>query len=295
MIDDGALIGEPALTGDPDPTDGPAVAGGPALTGAVLAPLRARYAHWLGLDADQVLTDREEAAEDVRAMQLVLRLERGDPPSWHGAVAAAATAAAAICLDPRTEPGGEWYQAVADYCAGHIRKVTRRARATQWDALAELPGVYVSVAGAEVRAVVPGPVADLDKRMAKLQVGGTDAPVDEPGPGPVPPFLDLWIPPEPVMTLGKTMAQAGHAGMIAAALLAGDDVPMLNRWATNGLAAVVHRTDADGWTTVLDRLSDPVAAWADGLLAVRDAGFTEIAPGTVTVVARAPRSGDVSR
>ena len=74
-------------------------------TGTALAPLRARYLHWLELDDASVLADRDEAAEDIRAMQLVLRLERGDPPSWHGAVAAAATAAASICLDPRSEPG----------------------------------------------------------------------------------------------------------------------------------------------------------------------------------------------
>src|SRR5699024_1254227 len=47
----------------------------------VLAPLRVRYAHWLGLDAAQVERDREEAVEDVRALQLVLRMERAQPPS----------------------------------------------------------------------------------------------------------------------------------------------------------------------------------------------------------------------
>ena len=45
-----------------------------------------------------MLADREEAAADVRAMQLVLRMERADPPSWHRALAAAATGAAAICV-----------------------------------------------------------------------------------------------------------------------------------------------------------------------------------------------------
>jgi len=61
----------------------------------VLGPLADRYAHWLGLDATQVVRDREEAAQDIRAMQLVLRMERADPPSWHRALAAAATGAAA--------------------------------------------------------------------------------------------------------------------------------------------------------------------------------------------------------
>ena len=55
--------------------------GGYPLTEA-LAPLRERYAHWLQLDPSQVRDDREEAAQDIRAMQLVLRMERATPPSW---------------------------------------------------------------------------------------------------------------------------------------------------------------------------------------------------------------------
>jgi peptidyl-tRNA hydrolase len=168
--------------------------------------------------------------------------------------------------------------------------VTRRARATQWDAVGELPSVLVQRSGAEVRAVLPGPVTDLDKRIAKLQVGGTDAPVDPPLPELPVPVLQLWIPPEPVMTLGKTMAQSGHAGMIAAALLAGDDRTGLAAWTAAGCPARAIRVDAQQWASLLAAVADPVAAWADGLLVVRDAGFTEIAAGTITVVARASRS-----
>jgi peptidyl-tRNA hydrolase len=259
-------------------------------TGAALAPLRERYTRWLGLDEAAVLADRDEAAEDIRAMQLVLHLERGEPPSWHGAVAAAATAAAVICLDERSEPGGEWFAAVAAYCRGHIRKVTRRGRAGQWDAIAELPSVLVERAGAQVRAVLPGPVAEVDKRLAKLQVGGTDAPVDAALPELPPPLLQVWIPLEPVMTLGKTMAQAGHAGMIAAALLAGGDPAGLVAWAAAGCPARAERVSLPVWTSLLAATADPAAAWDDGLLVVRDAGFTEIAAGTITVIARAPRS-----
>ena len=262
---------------------------------AALAPLRARYRQWLGLSDEQVRTDRDEAAADVRAMPLILRMERSQPPSWHAALAAASTAAAAICLDPRVARGGEWHDAVVDYCAGHIRKVTRRARGAQWAAVQELPGVTVELGGTEVRALLPGRVAELDPRVSRLQVGGTDAPVDD-----APDWsslgvidestaLQVWLPPEPVMTLGKSMAQSGHAGMIAAALLAGQDgdPAALDGWAAAGFPTVAHGRTAD-WPT----LSAAVAA-EDGwtrrrLLAVRDAGFTEIPAGTITVIARAP-------
>jgi len=108
--------------------------GGTTELGATLAPLRDRYLHWLRLDADEVLADRDEAAQDIRAMQLILRMERAEPPSWHRALAGAATAAAGICLDERSALGGEWHDAIRDYCLGHIRKVTRRARGAHWAA-----------------------------------------------------------------------------------------------------------------------------------------------------------------
>ncbi|TKV61299.1 hypothetical protein FDO65_06755 [Nakamurella flava] len=288
----------------PPPPDG-TVGGGVGLSGlsvsgiaAVLAPLRERYRHWLGLSDAQVRSDREEAADDVRAMPLILRMERSAPPSWHAALAAAASAAASICLDPRAAPDGPWHDAVADYCAGHIRKVTRRARGAHWAAVQDLPGVTIDLGGTEVRALLPGRVAELDSRVSRLQVGGTDAPVD-PAPdwaqlGAADPAaaLQLWLPSEPAMTLGKSMAQAGHAGMIAAALLSGPDTAsgdaaVLDSWAAAGYPTVTQGRTAD-WSA----LSAAVAA-ADGwsaqrLVAVRDAGFTEIPAGTITVIARAP-------
>ena len=270
----------------------------PPELGSALVPLRERYAHWLALSFDEVERDREEAAADIRAMQLVLRMERQDPPSWHSAMRAAVTGAASLCLDPRSQPGGDWFEAVRDYCFGHIRKVTRRARGAHWVAAQDLPGVTVEVAGTQLRVLVPGLVSELDPRISRLQVGGTDVPVDpEPGPeagadsgaaGDA--VLRVWTPTEPVMTLGKAMAQAGHAGMIAAALLADTDQSALRRWARHGCPAVVRRSAPAPWAGLLDAVADERRGWAgDRLLAVRDAGFTEIAAGTVTAIAAAPR------
>jgi peptidyl-tRNA hydrolase len=257
--------------------------------GEVLAPLRARYAFWLQLDEQQVLLDRDEAAADIRALQLVLRMERDRPPSWHVALAMAASASAGVCLDARSEPGGEWFTDVRDYCAGHIRKVTRRARGAQWEATAELPGLTWTDGDTQVRALVPGRVEVLDKRVSKLQVGGTDVAPDPVPATASPGALQIWLPPEPVMTLGKAMAQTGHAGMIAAALLL-EQPDRLQRWIDDGLPAAVRRADARQWAELQAGVSDSGAGWREqGLLAVRDAGFTEVAPGTVTAIARIDR------
>lgn len=94
------------------------------------------------------------------------------------------------------------------------------------------------------------------------------------------------------MTLGKTMAQTGHAGMIAAALLSGDDPAALAGWYEAGCPAIARRVDAEGWQHLRKRVADPGQAWTGSrLLAVRDAGFTEIEPGTITVMAELSDSG----
>lgn len=267
-------------------------------TAEALRPVAARYAVWWGMSEQEVLVDRDEAAHDIRALQLVLRLERDATVSRHRALELAAAGAALLCLDERSEPGGEWFEPVRQYCVAHIRKVTRRARGAQWEATAALPGLTLSDQGAEdagcvteVRVLLPGPASELDKRVSKLQVGGTDLPWDPPparsGNEPV---LRLWVPEQPPMTAGKQMAQTGHAGMIAAALMAADDDATLADWAAAGCPSAVTSATPAEWATLSAALDDPAAAWrTERLLGVRDAGFTEIPAGTVTVIARAPR------
>lgn len=120
-------------------------------------------------------------AEQVRAMPIVLRLEKVDPPARTPLLEAAAAAAVAVCLDGRTAPGGEWYGPVHDWLDVQIRKVSRRARGAHWSAVAELPGYTASRDGAEARALLPTRPAELPHQVSRLQVGGTDLPPDEPG------------------------------------------------------------------------------------------------------------------
>jgi len=211
----------------------------------------------------------------VRAMPMILRMERAAPPTRTDLLEAAATAVVAVVHDPRSAPGGEWHDEVRVWSDARIRKLARRARGAHWLAVQELAGVTVAVGTAEVRALVPSLVADPPREVARLQITGSDLPVDEPGPPPAG-MPVLWINPAVEMTVGKAAAQVGHASMLLAQTL---DAATLAEWAVTGFRCAVRTPSARRW-------ADVVAA--EGAVPVRDAGLTEVAPGTVTVIGRYP-------
>jgi peptidyl-tRNA hydrolase len=188
---------------------------------------------------------------------------------------AAAEAAVAVCLDERAAPGGPWYDDVRAWTDGRIRKIARRARGAHWRAVQDLDGVTVAAGSAEVRALLPGPVDDVPREVSRLQIGGTELEADDPGP-PEPGRPLIALSPRVEMSLGKAAAQVGHASMILAAV---------RGWTRARPFAVRDATPA-GWDELLADVERGTA------VAVRDAGFTEVDPGTVTCVARdVPRTG----
>ncbi|MGH3931560.1 MAG: peptidyl-tRNA hydrolase [Pseudonocardiaceae bacterium] len=253
-----------------------------------LVPLAARYATWLGLPAEATADTGDEDPASVRAMPLILRMERDEPPLRSALLEAAGSAAVALCLDERSQPGGPWYPEVAPWVLGRIRKVVRRARRTQWLAVTDLPGVTVEHHGAQVRALLPWLVADAPKAVTRLQVSGTDLAPDDPGPPPDD-LPVLWLASSPALTAGKAAAQVGHATMLLAALLSAEGRSAeLDRWAAQGYRCAVRTASGQRWARLSGR-QDPSRAWRKhGVLIVRDAGFTEVAPGTVTVAAQWP-------
>ncbi|MFG1999492.1 hypothetical protein ACGFNU_10140 [Spirillospora sp. NPDC048911] len=206
------------------------------------------------------------------AMQLVVRAEKADPPSHEAVCEAAATAVVELLTDPRAaDPEGEWHEAVREWEARRIRKVARRARGVRWPEVQALPGVTVDVNGAEVRAFVPAPVAEVPPQIAKLQVAGLDlTPDEDPKPPPEPPYAALALNPDITITTGKAAAQCGHAAQL---LLRQAAQPGIEAWLPGGLR--FHLTRDVPWHDCVQHAA----------VAVRDGGFTEVPPGTMTAIA----------
>lgn len=256
--------------------------------GSVLDPLTARYASWLRLPEAATADTSDEDPENVVLMPMVLRIERKAPPTRTAMLEAAGAAALAVCLDERCKPGGEWHEAMHGWVSGRIRKVARRARGTHWEAVQALPGRTLEVGDAQVRAFLPMRVADMPKELTRLQISGSELESDLPGP-PSAQRPILWLNPDVPMSAGKTAAQVGHATMIMAALLHGEGAEAeLESWAETGYRNSVRVADAETWQR-LHLGDDPETAWrVRRVAAVRDAGFTEVDPGTVTVLAQWP-------
>ena len=210
---------------------------------------------------------RDPPGEAPWAMPIVVRAEKGAEPTAAAVAEATATAVVQLLDDPRSV-NGEWHDEVQRWLDGRIRKVARRARGAKWDAAAELPGVTVSHAGAQVRAFVPGPTDAVPPQIAKLQVAGLDLDPGTPSAA-APGILPIAVTPHVTMSPLKTAVQVAHAAQLALALA---DV---DRWRAAGFGVRLVRPDAEGWA----RLS------ASARVVVRDAGFTEIPPDTQTAIA----------
>ncbi|MEU6346643.1 peptidyl-tRNA hydrolase [Streptomyces sp. NPDC046977] len=209
-------------------------------------------------------------------LPLVVRIERDAPPSRTDALETAARAVLLLRSDERaTADGGEWAEAVHDWEDARIRKVVRRARGAEWRRAEALPGITVTGKSAEVRVFPPVPLDGWPKDLARLQVSGTELEDPEAPAEPEPGTPVLWLNPDVEMSAGKAMAQAGHGAQLAWLALSAADRQL---WRETGFALAVRTARPEQWQ----------ALTSGTLPVVRDAGFTEIAPGSCTVVADHP-------
>jgi len=121
----------------------------------------------------------------------------------------------------------------------------------------------------------PVPNDDWPAELGRLQVSGTEL-EDPQAPGAVAAGTPvLWLNPELPMTAGKAMAQVGHAAQLAWWRLGPAE---RSEWKDSEFDLAVRVAEGQ-------RFADLVAS---GLPVVRDGGFTEVAPGSCTVVADLP-------
>jgi hypothetical protein len=148
-------------------------------------------------------------------------------------------------------------------------KVCLRARSDgQWQGVLEEPH---ALAGDAVAALPPRRRSERGPLLERLQAMATDlgaAPETAPDrPG----ALTYLLNPDAPMSSGKTLAQIAHAAVMAA------DSGRFEPWVEAGCPARVLAPSASDFAAAAER--DDLAA------CVADAGLTEVAPGTVTVVA----------
>lgn len=212
-------------------------------------------------------------------LTLVLQVEKAERPAQTDALETAARAVLAILADERSagegEDEGEWAEAMRGWQDARIRKVVRRARGAEWRRAEALPGITVTGGTAVVRVFPPVPLDEVPKDLAKLQVTGTD--LEDPEELPV--LADgtpvIWVNPGLTMSTGKTMAQVGHGVHLAWFELSDPD---RKAWQEDGFRLAVRTATPALWKDLM----------ASGLPVVQDAGFTEIDPGSYTVIADHP-------
>lgn len=199
--------------------------------------------------------------DDPYAMYYVVRK---DVPLTFGQSMDVAGAAAVRCLhelghDPRYEQAfAAWHD--------RARKVALRAGAEEMEQVrAETP---CAVAGDVLLCLPPMRKSERTPLLAALRPF-TDAPrPKDPPPPPQEPALVYVIRPGVIKTMGKAMAQAGHAAIAA------DEEKGLRP----SPSRVVAATDED-W---------PVLRARPDAVVVTDGGHTQVAPGTETVIALPP-------
>jgi peptidyl-tRNA hydrolase len=206
-----------------------------------------------------------------------------DPEATHeDVVMACALAATKALLGFRDDPiWDEWL-------AGRFTKTVRRGTKAQLVAvIPESAGVAVCN-GVQAFAFYPMTYEDFPKPLAKMQVQGLDQP--RAGVWTVKATLRhddpmVVINPAVEMTTGKMAAQVAH-GLMAAVLRRDDRT--LGEWLRRGMPWGCFTADpgvpgqefngapASEWLTYVDRCP----------IHIEDAGFTEVEPGTLTVVAK---------
>lgn len=210
---------------------------------------------------------------------IVLLVDRGSPaPEPDGIAAVALASVLARAADPFNPAWERWL-------SGPVTKSVRRADARTYakTASAHPEAIEATHGRAAAMALPPLSMDVLPKTLARLQVSGTQLPAGtaEPVSGGMPAIVlnqDLE------MSTGKAAAQAAHA-LFAWVLELGPERSA--DWLQTGQELSVR------WSGEAELLACAAAAGSGPL--IRDAGHTEIAPGSATALVAVPFEADAHR
>jgi peptidyl-tRNA hydrolase len=215
--------------------------------------------------------------QDPLRMYLVLRRGAIESIARAGELAGAAAVAClrAFADDPdRGEAIAQWRERPGKVCL--------RARTlAQWEQVLAEPGAVVAgdPDGESVVALAPRRRSQRGPLLERLQAMSTAL---EPPPeradaedGRI--AMTYTLNPAAAMSSGKTVAQVAHAAAMA-------DDGGVEDWVAAGCPGRVLSPDASTF--------ESLAARGDCVARVVDAGLTEVAPGTITVIALAPGPAD---
>jgi peptidyl-tRNA hydrolase len=242
-----------------------------------------------------LLTNHFDSAEEARmraqqadplVMYLVVRRERVTDLSS----LLVAVAQATVRADRLARASATWAERAAAWHAGSFRKVTLRANERDW---AKLRTTYEAAANvgrdedaALVVALPPRYRSEADKFLRGLQAYTLALDELPRGilPSPTATTLVVAVNPEVLMSVGKLCAQVGHAALMCvdapAELQAGAVwAAAVQAWWTEGLSVLPLFPKAVDWQAI--------GTVFDGVV-VTDAGLTEIAAGSQTVLALRP-------
>lgn len=179
-----------------------------------------------------------------------------------------------------------WRASFGEWASRSFRKVSLRARGAAWEKLAGYDHGDGTARGAPlVRALPPITKSARDALLRNLQAF-TAAPESFEAPtveAPADPDAMVFVMnPAAVMSPGKQVAQIAHAVLMCAwSDLARDPrhAEAFGRWEAKGFPGAI--VSSERWAAL--------RASGEGVV-VRDAGLTEVTPGTETVMALAPGS-----
>ncbi len=154
---------------------------------------------------------------------------------------------------------------------GRIRKLMKRVKPAAWKSIISNELFHtVGVSGsAEVAVFAPVRISEQPDALRKAQVAGLEAPVNGSAERQGTAYLHVYADASLNMTTGKLAAQVGHAVQL---FLMYGNTYKIEEWMEAGCLITVERSD-----------NMPSVETAD--IIVRDAGFTEVPSGSVTVAA----------